>query len=230
VERPVTACVLDHGDQRGEAVDGLLLCQRHLRQLTDDCTEIGLLIVDSQRITDGGAPADNSPRTRKLKRADPPAPGDITLIAMYDERTSATRLPGTTKNPDGDQSQPLSNVLHTVGSWLLLIAEERPLTADLPRSVLAQLDLIKRHGDWCAAQSWVDDLLRELREVRQGLRSVLNDRTHTRIGTCDLPTEDERPCGGALLVENGSSVIRCGRCKAEWATAQEQARLRVRLG
>jgi hypothetical protein len=104
------------------------------------------------------------------------------------------------------------------------------LTADLPRSVLAQLDLIKRHGDWCAAQSWVDDLLRELREVRQGLRSVLNDRTHTRIGTCDLPTEDERPCGGALLVENGSSVIRCGRCKAEWATAQEQARLRVRLG
>jgi hypothetical protein len=120
-------------------------------------------------------------------------------------------------------------VLHTVASWTLCVAEERPLSGDLPRSVLAQLALLARHGDWIAAQMWVDDLLGELAEVRKALRSAVHDRTHTRLGTCDLPAESG-PCGGALLVENGSSVIRCGRCRSEWATAQEQARLRVRLG
>jgi hypothetical protein len=113
------ACVLDHGDQRGEAVDGLLLCPRHLRQLTDDCTEIGLLIVDTQRITDGGAPAENVAADAEAEAGRPARTGGyLTLIAMYDERTSATRLPGT-RRTDGDQSRAVGERAGTVGSWLL---------------------------------------------------------------------------------------------------------------
>jgi hypothetical protein len=222
-DAPVTACVLDHGDQRGEAVDGLLLCPRHLRHMGDILRDIGELVIDTQRITDGGAPQEASPKTRYIKAPSGPAPGDLVIMALFDRRTATARLPD-------DQSEPIGNVLHTVASWLLCVADERPLTAALPSSVLAQLALLVRHGDWIAAQPFVDDFVRELADVRKSLRAAVRDRTHTRIGTCDLPVADERPCGGALLVENGSSVIRCGRCKAEWATAQEQARLRVRLG
>jgi hypothetical protein len=219
----VTACVLDHGDQRGEAVDGLLLCPRHLRQLTDDCTEIGLLIVDSQRITDGGAPADNSPRTRKLKRADPPAPANLTLVAMYDARTKMCRIPGTVADPLGDQSEPLTDVLGIIAAHTDRLIDERNLTT-APASVLAQLDLLKRHCDWLARQPWVAELLDELRQVRRALRVAVRDRAFFRVGTCHLVVDDV-VCGGALLVENGTEPVFCKSCGATWADPAARARL-----
>lgn len=219
----MSACIADH-DERGEAIDGLMVCARHRRRMDHDVREIGLLIVDTQRIVDGGAPQDDGPRGKSpKKRADPPAPGDTAIMALFDPRTKPARLPD-------DQSTPIPAVLSVVASWLQLVAEERPLTAELPRSVLAQLDLLARHHEWLAAQLWVDDYLLEMTELRKGLASVVRDHSAKRIGTCDLPTEDGPRCGGALLVDNGSDIIRCVVCKAQWVTADEQARLAVRLG
>lgn len=216
----MSGCVLPH-DEHTEADNGLL-CRRHRRELDDLTSEIGLLVIDTCRIIDGGAPTEATPKTRHLKQPEAPAPGNLVIMALYDARTLTTRLAE-------DQSEPMIPVLHMVASWLLLVAEERPLTATLPSSVLGQLDLLARHHDWLAAHDAVDDYWSEMREVRQHLRSAVNDRTHTRVGTCDLPIEGGT-CGGALLVANGSSVIRCSRCRSEWVTAQEQARLAVRLG
>ena len=56
------ACVLDHGtDDNGQprrrtATIGLL-CERHRNALADLTVELANLIIDTQRITDGGAPA-----------------------------------------------------------------------------------------------------------------------------------------------------------------------------
>lgn len=223
----MTACVLEH-EPRAEAVPGLLLCGKHRRDLDDFTTEIGLLIVDTCRIRDGGAPSEATPKTRHLKQPEAPAPGDLSIMALYDSRTTTTRIAETPENPGGDQSEPMVPVLHVVASWLLLVAEERPLSAELPRSVLGQLVILERHHDWLAAESYADDYWREMRELRQHLRGAVRDHTHTRIGTCDLPTEESEQCGGSILVRNGDTVWRCQRCGAEWVTDQQQARWSVR--
>jgi hypothetical protein len=215
------ACVMPHSE-REPALDGLLLCRRHRRRMDDDVSEIGLLIVDTQRITDGGAPQDSGPRGGKSKkRADPPAPGDVAIMALYDRRNAAARLPG-------DDSEPVPAVLAVVASWTLLLAEERPLTATLPRSVLAQLDLLRRHHEWIAAQLYVDDYLLEMAELRKALVGVVRDVRYERRGVCALPLEDT-VCGGVLLEENGTRAVYCTRCRARWVTDQELARLAVTL-
>lgn len=230
------ACVLTH-DQRTPALDGLLLCRKHRHSLDDLTTEIGALIIDSCRIIDGGAPSEATPKTRRVKQPEAPAPGDLAIMALYDSRTLTVRLPG-------DQSTPMVPVLHVIASWLLLVAEERPLTTPLPTSVLAQLDLLSRHHEWLAAHPAVDDYHLEMTELRTHLRGAVRDHTHKRVTTCDLPTDDgQHPaviirrnralrivliCGGAVLVRNGDDVWRCNRCGGTWLTDQQKARFGVR--
>lgn len=222
----MSACVLRHGE-REEAEFGLL-CKRHRNQLDSDTREIADLIVDTQRILDGGAPAEESPKTRYLKQPEAPAPGNLGIMSLFDRRTAVARIPGTPQNPDGDQSEPMPAVFAVIASWVLLFADERPLTTILPKSVLAQLELLRRHHQWACVQPWIDDYALELTELRRALKAAVNDHTHTACGTCDLPTADRARCGGVLLAENGTGVIRCTDCKSTWITPQERARLAVR--
>lgn len=210
----MSACIADHAE-RTEAETGQL-CRRHRRQLDDLTSEIGLLIVDTCRIRDGGAPQEHTEKTRWVKSPEAPAPGNLTLIAMFDPRTAATRLPGTTDNPAGDQSEPVGNVLHTVSSWLLLVAEERPLTAALPRSVLVQLDLLKRHHDWIAAQDWVDDYAAELGEVRKALRVAVREGGERAVGRCPSQDDNGAVCNGPLFPVEGEMAVDCRRCRRHY--------------
>lgn len=132
---------------------------------------------------------------------------------------------------DGDNSDPLPPVLSVVASWLLLVAEERPLTADkLPQSVIAQLQLLDRHADWIAGQPWVDDYATELGDLRKALRLAVRDVTHHKIGRCRLPAEEgEGACGGTLIRENGAESVKCVQCGAQWTSPQELARLSLSL-
>lgn len=214
-------CVLPHGrDQDGNprqarAVVGYL-CSRHRGQLDDYATEIQNLILDTVRITAHGltnAPREDAPRTRHTKAAEAPAPGDLGIMALYDQRTLTTRLPD-------DQSEPLAPVLHTVASWLLLVAEERPLTDTLPRSVLAQIDLLVRHGDWIAGCEWVDDYHRELGELRKHLRAAVHEADARPVGRCPSQDGDGAMCGGPLWPDrNGAFAVACGRCGREFGEA-----------
>jgi hypothetical protein len=119
-------------------------------------------------------------------------------------------------------------VLAVVASWTLLLAEERPLTATLPRSVLAQLDLLRRHHEWIAAQLFIDDYLLEMAELRKALTGAVRDVRYERRGVCALPFEGA-VCRGTLLEENGTRAVVCTRCRARWVTDQELARLAVTL-
>lgn len=229
----MTDCVAPH-DEPERALDELLLCPRHRRRIDADIAEIGLLIVDSMRIIDGGAPRDSGPQHKApKKRADPPAPGDVTLMALYDRRTAADRIKPRSAShrlgwSEGDNSEPMPAVLAVVASWLMLFADERPLTATLPRSVLAQLDLLQRHHEWAAAQCWIDDYLLEMAELRKALAAAVHDVRFERRGRCNLPL-DGAVCGGTLLEENGTRAVVCNRCKARWVTDQELARLAISL-
>lgn len=218
-------CVLGHNKPTPRDIG--YLCDYHRSRLDGDSREIGYLIVDTRRILDGGAPAEETPRTRHTKAVSAPAPGDLAIMALFDNRTIAVTIAPSDRSPDGDPSEPLPAVLSVVASWLQCFAEERPLT-NLPTAVIAQLDLMRRHHDWAARQSWVDDYARELAELRRALRIVVHDNPVNVYGKCDMPTTAKTKCGGTLLQENGSGVIRCATCKTRWVTPQEQARLSVR--
>lgn len=221
----MSGCILEH--EKPTEVEIGHLCSYHRRRLDTDSREIGFLIVDTRRIFDGGAPSEGSPKTRHLKAASAPAPGDLVIMSLFDNRTAPARIAGSERNPEGDPSEPMPAVLEVVASWLQCFAEERPLTV-LPSAVIAQLDLMRRHHDWAAQQPWVDDYSRELAELRKALRLAVHDQPVTVYGRCDMPTTGATTCGGTLLQENGSGVIRCASCGKRWVTSQEQARLAVR--
>lgn len=229
----MSACVLTHsGDERREADIGLL-CFWHRNRMTSTSNAIRELWLDLALIIEAGsAPKDETPRTRHLKAAEAPAPANLDALALRDERSSAVPLVDRWVDGEfiqGDYSTPIPSVLTIVASWLLCVADERPLTATLPGSVLGQLDVLVRHHDWIAAQLWVDDYVLEMTDLHKALKLAVHDYTHREVGRCRLPVEDRDRCGGALIAENGSGVITCRACRATWVTPQEQARLAVAL-
>lgn len=223
-------CVLGHGlgangePLNREAEHGLL-CPHHRRSLDHLTRDVRDLWYDLTFILEAGTgPKDETPRTRHLKAAEAPAPANLEALALRDPRSSSTALPE-------DTSTPIPAVLSIVASWVLLVAEERPLTADkLPQSVIAQLQLLDRHADWIAGQPWVDDYATELGDLRKALRLAVRDVTHHKIGRCRLPAEEgEGACGGTLIRENGAESVRCSQCGAQWTSPQELARLSLSL-
>jgi hypothetical protein len=228
-DRPL--CVLSHRDDKPQNVDVGFLCRWHRGRLDSTVCDIRTDWFDLALILEAGsAPKDTAPKTRHMKSASPPAPANLDALVLRDPRTHAAKLPKVQQ--DGkptDMSKPIPAVLTIVASWVLLVADERPLTTVLPSSVIAQLDLLTRHGDWIAAQPWIDDYYLEISELRKALKTALRDKSSVRIGSCYLPTADDQACGGALLRENGSATVKCFRCRSAWTTPQELARLQLAL-
>lgn len=222
-------CVLGHG--RGanglpldrEAEHGLLLCTWHRRRMDHLTRDIADLWVDLAFILEpGSAPKDDTPRTRHLKASEAPAPANLEALSLRDSRSASAPLPD-------DPSTPIPAVPAIVASWVLLVAEERPLSATLPKSVLAQLQLLTVHGDWIAGTEWAPDYLTELDELRRALSAAVRDQPFRKVGRCSLPGPEGGACVGDLVKENGSDHIECRSCHARWVTPQEQARLAVVL-
>jgi hypothetical protein len=117
-----------------------------------------------------------------------------------------------------------------VASWLLLVADELPIKSQLPSSVPAQMDLLRKQLDWIGRQDWVDDFWREMTELHKALKAALHDHEYVRMaGGCYLPDDAGARCGGALIRRNGDTSVKCSRCSNTWAKPYELARLAVAL-
>lgn len=152
--------------------------------------------------------------------------------AQWAANLHTTRTGHSAYVADGDNSTPIPAVLAIVASWLLLVAEERPLTATaLPKSVIAQLSLLERHHEWMAAQEWIGDYVSELDDLRKALKLAVRDHTHKVVGRCHLAANDgtEAHCGGTLMQENGAHVVRCVKCAAQWSSPHERAMLSMSM-
>lgn len=178
----MTLCILHAADNRPEATVGLL-CGKHRAKMDKITAEVNMLWCELALIIDGSAPRESSMKQRPRKQPEAPAPLDLAAAALRDPRNGATV-----------QSGDIPSVMGVVSSWVLLVAEERPLTATLPSSVVAQLALLALHHDWIAAQTWVDDYVSELSELVKALRLAVNDREFVKVGTCDLPIQGPAPC------------------------------------
>lgn len=227
---PQPRCVLPHRDwpdgcKRTSTTTVGLACGWHRGQLDQliDAIHEGYVSLSLIEVA-GSAPKESAPKTRHTKSASPPAPANLDVLVLRDPRTEWDRdAQGRLRRGE------LPSVPAVVASWLQLLAAERPLTAVLPKSVLGQLDMLRRHHDWIAAQEWVGDYLTEFTELRTGINTALRDRPVLRtLGSCYLLV-GESACTGRLVQDNGSDVVRCTGCRARWVTAQELAMLEVSL-
>jgi len=124
-------------------------------------------------------------------------------------------------------SEALGAAQALLASWCLLVLEEHPDRLHAPPSTATLMSaFLLRHLDWCCAQPWVDDLLRELRDLQSGLRRTLSPaRTRTvPLGpceeplACDLTSHDLLCCAGTLtavvhvLEDTLPGAITCAEC------------------
>jgi hypothetical protein len=113
-------------------------------------------------------------------------------------------------------------IRHDLFWWSRLVADERGVHE--PRATVPACGtFLATHGDWCAAQPWVDELLEVMLELRRdAFRLAYPDgRRRIVLGTC-TESVDGQPCPGTLTATVRAtddllpSVIACRTCGTEW--------------
>lgn len=184
----------------------------------DDLAEISDLyaLLDTHRhVFELLGPADTNARG---KRIDPPAPGDLDVMALLDPRTGPYA---------------------TLASWVLLVREERlqrPQTRPAPdpdpgTNPVTFVALVAFLRAWwprlAEDHPAADDFAREMRHERHRLDdAVRGQRTRAvDLGRCPvvLPATDTQPargCGAPLRHDPTQPVIRCRECGSSWPDDQ----------
>jgi len=205
----VTAnCLLPHREPKS-ASDGLLVCAHHRRWIADTIDDIVCTYALLPHFYEPGTAIDDGHQV-KGKRVDPPAPVRLDVVALLDVRTHA-RHPGD-----------LIPVLGILEAWARLVREERQLRPCQRRAtVTSEAALLAAHADWIAAQPWVDDLARELRDVKGALHSAIGDHAPRPVGRCPVIHPDTGECQGALYQDRyGGMSVTCRKCGETWGETE----------
>lgn len=201
-------CVLPHREPKG-AVDGTLVCPGHARWLHSTLVDI----VDSYALLphfyEPGTAIDDGQQVRG-KRIDPPAPVRLDVVALLDRRTVA-RYPGD-----------IIPVLAVLESWARMVREERQIQAPKARAtVTTEASLLANHLPWISEQPWVDDLAKEIRDVKSALHSAIGDHAPRPVGSCPVVHPDAGECGGKLFQDRyGGMSVTCRKCGETWGETE----------
>lgn len=202
-----TNCVLTHREPK-TAADGTLLCPGHHRWMHASLVDI----VDTYALLpdfyEPGTAVDDGQQVRG-KRIDPPAPVRLDVVALLDRRTVA-RYPGD-----------IVPVLAVLESWARMVREERSLERPKTRATVStEASLLVAHLPWIAEQPWVDELAKEIRDVKSALHSAIGDHAPRPVGTCPVVTEAGE-CGGKLYQDRyGGMSVSCAKCGEQWGETE----------
>lgn len=201
-------CVLPHREPKS-ASHGLLVCQHHRRWLAESVDDIVITYAHLPDFYEPGTAVDDGHQV-KGKRVDPPAPVRLDVVALLDRRTIA-------HNP-GD----LVPVLAILESWARLIREERQLQPCKRRTtVTSEAGTILAHLDWASTQPWIDELAKELREVKSALHSAIGDHAPRPVGTCPVVHPETGECNGKLYQDRyGGMSVTCRKCGETWGETE----------
>ena len=201
-------CLLPHRDPK-TAADGTLVCPGHTRWLTESIDDVVVTFALLPHFYEPGTAVDDGQQVRG-KRVDPPAPVRLDVVALLDRRT-IHRHPGD-----------IVPVLAILEAWARLIREERQLNpCHRQATVTSEAGLILAHIDWIICQPWVDDLAREIREVKSALHSAIGDHAPRPVGTCPVIHPDTGECGGKLYQDRyGGMSVTCRRCGETWGETE----------
>ena len=202
-----TNCILHHREPK-LPLPGSYLCRGHATWLVEsllDVVEIAALLVE---FTEPGTAVDDGRQVRG-KRVDPPAPVRLDVIALSDRRTIW--------QSEGD----IVPVLAVLESWARMVREERDLQADGVATITGEAMLLHAHRDWIGAQPWVDELVRELRDVRSALHNAIGDHAPRSVGACPVVDPDHGECGGRLYQDRyGRLSVTCRKCGETWGETE----------
>ncbi len=203
-----TNCVLPHRDPK-TAANGTLVCPGHTRWLTESIDDVVVTYALLPHFYEPGTAIDDGQQVRG-KRVDPPAPVRLDVVALLDKRTIA-RHPGD-----------IVPVLAILEAWARLVREERQLQPCRKQStVTSEAGTLLAHIDWIICQPWVDDLAREIREVKSALHSAIGDHAPRPVGTCPVIHPDTGECGGKLYQDRyGGMSVTCRRCGETWGETE----------
>ena len=185
-----TACIAPHAkdpDRPRQASHGML-CAGHHASLEQALAELPAMLSDVEsalvRYGNGLSPKVSGTRDQPLPYA-------------------------TDKDGESPPGAALRAAHGVLASWCLLVLEEHPSGLHAPQDHARAMSVfLLRHLDWCTAQPWADDLLREAREVTSQLRraALPSLGMHRKtLGdcltplTCDVTTHLEQACTGTLF-------------------------------
>lgn len=203
-----TNCLLPHREPK-TATTGTYLCPGHyrwmlagLRDIVDSYALLPYFFAPGTAVDDG--------RQVKGKRIDPPAPVRLDVVALLDPRTMA-RYPGD-----------IVPVLAMLESWARMVREERDL--DKPKAkatVSSEACLLLTHLDWIAEQAWVDELAKEMRDIKSALHAAIGDHAPRPVGTCPVIHPDNGECRGKLYQDRyGGMSVTCTKCGETWGETE----------
>ena len=197
-------CLLPHPLPKS-AADGTLVCPGHARWLRDTIDDVVVTYALLGDFFEPGTAIDDGHQV-KGKRVDPPAPVRLDVVALLDRRTVA-RYPGD-----------IVPVLAILQSWAKLVREERDLEpCKRQATVTSEAGTLLGHLDWIIAQPFVDELAREIREVKSALHSAIGDHAPRPVGSCPVVHPETGECGGKLFQDRyGRMSVSCRRCGAAW--------------
>jgi hypothetical protein len=212
-------CALEHKGAR--QADRGRICANHHRELARALAEIVELQTFVEDVLErGSTPADGQPQTHG-KRADPPAPLRLEVVASQDPRTGIAKQPGD-----------VTGIPRTLAEWARRVCVERELTAHAairnpghPQTVPIAVGVLERHLDWICEQTWVDEFHAAITAVLDQARR--NEGGHAErivIGPCPATWEDGE-CGEPLWMRPGDQAVRCRRCGADWSGDHAMTRL-----
>ena len=202
-------CLLPHREPK-TAADGLLICRHHRRWMGETIDDIVVTYALLPHFYEPGTAVDDGHQV-KGKRVDPPAPVRLDVVALLDKRT-VNRHPGD-----------LVPVLAILESWARMVREERRLQpCQRQATVTSEAGLLAAHMDWISAQPWIDELARELRDVKSALHSAIGDHAPRPVGRCPIVHPDaDGACDGPLFQDRyGRMSVTCRRCGETWGETE----------
>ena len=203
-----TTCVLPHREPKS-AQDGVLVCRGHHLWLADTLEDIQTTTALLPFFVFPGTAVDDGQQV-KGKRVDPPAPVRLDVIALVDKRT-VNRYPGD-----------IVPVLAVLEAWGRMVREERELEQPKAKAtVIGEAVFLTRHLAWIEAQPWVDELAKELRDVKSALHSAIGDHAPRPVGSCPVVDPDNGECNGRLYQDRyGGMSVTCRKCGETWGETE----------
>jgi len=136
-----------------------------------------------------------------------PARDDVIVALDYRSRAAGD-------GPD-DEDQPTRSILGSLHQLARWIREEQDVNAPLNITVATEIGYLIGAMDFCAHQTWIDDVAGDLRELHAQCRRLAGDQPPRPIGRCTTLIDDHE-CGTPLYMPVRGDTIACVGCHREW--------------
>lgn len=140
-----------------------------------------------------------------------PARDDVIVALDYRSRTAGD-------GPD-DEDQPTRSILGSLHQLARWIREEQDVNAPLNITVATEIGYLIGAMDFCAHQTWIDDVAGDLRELHAQCRRLAGDQPPKPIGRCPSLLDDGE-CRTPLYTPVRGEDIYCAGCGRIWPKAE----------